>query len=375
MHEAGISFLPPTGGCPGLKTVEESARDYSCDVATNAGFFNPNTGDCYGNLVSDGKIIQLSGTENVNFGIRRDGSVVVGYMAPNDIVQTGLLGGGWKQLIQGMGWLVRNGRPYLQFDREDFSHQMTGSSDFFVKVKAPRLALGVNKRGQILLLQFDGDENVRGYGADLMQMAKYFIKYGDILHAVNLDGGSSDSVMIQGVTVNAPMEPCHNHPAPSPYCQRPVTTILCFRKPRDASPSSPISQQVLPVPADVQVAAAEDIRDVYYLLPRIGLFCVLTVAVLAYVIAKTRSSQLNDVRGSIIYFSTQSFLSLAVCSIPAQNHNFRRILTCFQVPLQNFSQLGSSSAFDTQEYSQLIFNRKSASSGSVEGMMHQDDDL
>jgi hypothetical protein len=252
---------------------------------------------------------------------------------------------------------------------------MTGSSDFFVKVKAPRLALGVNKRGQILLLQFDGDENVRGYGADLKQMAKYFIKYGDILHAVNLDGGSSDSVMIQGVTVNSPMEPCHNHPAPSPYCQRSVTTILCFRKPRDAIPSSPISQQVLSVPADVQVAAAEDIRDVYYLLPRIGLFCVLTVAVLAYVIAKTRSNQLNDVRGSIIYFSTQSFLSLAVSSIPAQNHNFRRILTCFQVPLQDFSQFGSSSEFDTQEYSQLIFNRKSASSGSAEGEMHQDDDL
>lgn len=114
---------------------------------------------------------------------------------------------------------------------------MTGSSDFFIKVKAPRLALGVDKQGRILLLQFDGDENVRGYGADLQQMAKYFIKYGDILHAVNLDGGSSDSVMIQGVTVNAPMEPCHDHAAPAPFCQRPVTTVICFRKPYNRSSS------------------------------------------------------------------------------------------------------------------------------------------
>ncbi len=299
MHEAGVSFLPPTGGCPGLKTVDESTRDYKCDVATNAGFFNPNTGDCYGNLISDGRILQLPGTENVNFGIRRDGSVVVGYMAPNDIVKTGQLGGGWKQLIQGMGWLVRNGKPYLHFDREDFSCQMTGSSDFFVQVKAPRLAVGVNKQGHILLLQFDGDENVRGYGADLAQMAKYFIKYGDILHAVNLDGGSSDSVMIQGVTGKAPMEPCRNHPAPSPYCQRPVATMICFRKLPDGSSSPDTVQRVLDV-ADVPVAAAQDIRDIYYMLPRIGLLCVLTVAVLAFIVAKTRSNQLNDVRISVI---------------------------------------------------------------------------
>ncbi len=298
MNEAGVSFLPPTGGCPGLKTVEESARDYNCDVATNAGFFNPDTGDCYGNLVSDGKIIQLQGTENVNFGIRMDGSVVVGYLAPSDLLQIGQVGGGWKQLIQGMGWLVRNGKPYLQFDREDFSRQMTGSSDFFVKVKAPRLALGVNKQGHILLLQFDGDENVRGYGADLSQMAKYFIKYGDILHAVNLDGGSSDSVMIQGVTVNAPMEPCRSHPAPAPYCQRPVATFLCFRKPLNRSVSShPRFIEIQDVPA----AAEGEIRDIYYMLPRIGLFCVVTVAVLAYVIGKARSNQLNDVRVAHIF--------------------------------------------------------------------------
>ena len=345
------------GGCPALKTVEESARDYKCDVATNAGFFNPNTGDCYGNLISDGKIMQLSGSENVNFGIRRDGSVVVGYMAPNDILPTGELGGGWKQLIQGMGWLVRNGKPYLQFDREDFSRQMTGSSDFFVKVKAPRLALGVNKQGRILLLQFDGDENVRGYGADLAQMAKYFIKYGDILHAVNLDGGSSDSVMIQGVTVNAPMEPCHNHPAPSPYCQRPVTTIMCFRKALDASSSSPTVQHDLRA-TDVPAAASEDVRDVYYMLPRVFLICVATVAVLAFVIAKTRSNQLHDVRSA--------------CSVLLHGALLNRV----QVALQDISRFGSSSvSFDTQEYSQLISSRTSSSSGGMVGEVQQDDDL
>ncbi len=325
-----MSFLPPTGGCPGLKTVEESARDYKCDVATNAGFFNPNTGDCYGNLVSNGNIVQLSGTENVNFGIRMDGSVVVGYIAPSDLAQTGLVGGGWKQLIQGLGWLVRNGKPYLQFDREDFSHQMTGSSDFFIKVKAPRLAIGVNKQGQILLLQFDGDENVHGYGADLAQMAKFFIKYGDILHAVNLDGGSSDSVMIQGVTVNAPMEPCHKHPAPAPYCQRPVATMLCFRKPLVPGSSPNASLVVVPV---MDVEAEGEIRDIYYLLPRIGLLCVITVAVLAYIIGKTRSSHLNDVRINYMssnYTTMRSTLRHSCSGSIAGFLSFRIVYSCVQ---------------------------------------------
>jgi exopolysaccharide biosynthesis protein len=338
MHSSDVSFLPPAGGCPGLKTVEDSAREFKCDVATNAGFFNPSTGDCYGNLVSDGRIIQLFGTENVNFGIRKDGSVVVGYMAPSDIVRIGQLGGGWKQLIQGMGWLVRNGKPYLKFFREDFSHQMTGDPDFFVRVKAPRLALGVNLEGHIMLLQFDGDENVRGYGADLMQMAKYFIKYGNILHAVNLDGGSSDSVMIHGVTVNAPMEPCHNHAAPAPFCQRPVATVLCFRKPMNSSSAQHIELSDFPVMPPATAGDAGEIQDIYYMLPRIGLLCVLSVAVMAFVVSKTRSNQLNDVRNTL---NTASSL----------------ILLFFQVQLQDFSRSESNLVLaDVQESSQLMFN-------------------
>jgi hypothetical protein len=218
----------------------------------------------------------------------------------------------------------------------------------------------VNKQGQILLLQFDGDENVRGYGADLAQMAKYFIKYGDILHAVNLDGGSSDSVMIQGVTVNAPMEPCHNHPAPAPYCQRPVATVLCFRQ--SLVPSSSPRTSLVDVPV-MNVDAAGEIRDVYYLLPRIGLLCVIAVAVLAYVIGKTRSSHLNDVRVGYVHFAVHVFAK-------------ELRVTPVQVPLQDFSRFGSLSvSFDTQETSQLISSELSISSCSRLGKDRRDDDL
>ena len=40
-----------------------------CEVAINAGFFNRGTGDCVGNVITHGHRVQISGLENVNFGI------------------------------------------------------------------------------------------------------------------------------------------------------------------------------------------------------------------------------------------------------------------------------------------------------------------
>eukprot|EP00058_Branchiostoma_floridae_P017622 XP_002603111.1 hypothetical protein BRAFLDRAFT_116957 [Branchiostoma floridae] len=61
------------------RTVENTSQARTCHVAVNAGFFNTHTGACLGNLVTDGKRIQDSGgIQNANFGIRKDGTIVVG---------------------------------------------------------------------------------------------------------------------------------------------------------------------------------------------------------------------------------------------------------------------------------------------------------
>ena len=79
-------------------------------------------------------------------------------------------------------------------------------------------------------------------------------------------------------------------------------SLFSIARTRSAPFSRKISRSVPPV---VKVSEAVEIRDVYYMLPRIGLFCVITVAVLAYVIGKTRSSAPNDVRVSSMRFVSQ----------------------------------------------------------------------
>lgn len=78
-----LSVLEPggPGGC-GMKqraTVEETAEAAGCLYAQNAGFFDTNTGECHGNIVSNGRRVQDGGgVQNAQFGIRRDGSLVFG---------------------------------------------------------------------------------------------------------------------------------------------------------------------------------------------------------------------------------------------------------------------------------------------------------
>ena len=78
-----VSVVEP-GGPDGCKmsrnvSVEETAKAARCLYAQNAGFFGTKSGKCLGNVVSNGRLVQDSGgVQNVQFGIRRDGSLVFG---------------------------------------------------------------------------------------------------------------------------------------------------------------------------------------------------------------------------------------------------------------------------------------------------------
>ena len=114
-----LSVLEPSepGSCKThtLQRVKRSSEQRNCDVATNAGFFRThgrNRGECLGNLVSDGSlVVDSKGIQNANFGIRRDGTIVVGYLSEEDVLQTE---NPFVQLISGVGWILRNGELYLE---------------------------------------------------------------------------------------------------------------------------------------------------------------------------------------------------------------------------------------------------------------------
>lgn len=78
-----VSVLEPGGpdGCRMNRkvSVEETAESAGCLYAQNAGFFNTDSGECLGNVVSDGRLVRDSGgLQTAQFGIRKDGTLVFG---------------------------------------------------------------------------------------------------------------------------------------------------------------------------------------------------------------------------------------------------------------------------------------------------------
>ncbi|XP_013922733.1 PREDICTED: uncharacterized protein LOC106549565 [Thamnophis sirtalis] len=109
-----FSVLEPggPGGCHLHRraTVEETVSRSQCLVAQNGGFFNTKTGACLGNIVSDGQLVQSGGVQNAQFGIRKDGTLVFGYLSEEEVLATE---NPFVQLVSGVGWILRDGEVYL----------------------------------------------------------------------------------------------------------------------------------------------------------------------------------------------------------------------------------------------------------------------
>ncbi|UJR11184.1 hypothetical protein I4U23_015365 [Adineta vaga] len=217
-----FSILEPANGCNnGTTLTRQTAEQRKCIIATNAGFFNTKTGNCLGNVISDGRIIQKSGTHNANFGITKDGRFVIGYIDISQIAE-------FDQLVGGVIWLVRNGLSYVNISEtlEDMSTQETGPT--FVTVRAGRVALGHDVDGRIMILVMDGTSSYKK-GPNLHEMAQLMIDLGAV-NAINLDGGGSSTAIENGSLVNYVSDSCPGSDIENSIsrCERRVTTITCI---------------------------------------------------------------------------------------------------------------------------------------------------
>ena len=136
------------------------------------------TGECFGNVITNNRIIQSTNHHSVSFGIA-NGSFIIGYIQEDSLYrqtrynleedENGASRSDFDTLISGLGWLVRGGRNYIQQSlfndhasldfntSEDISHfQSTGSKTTFAQVLSARTALGYDKWGKLLLLQVEG---------------------------------------------------------------------------------------------------------------------------------------------------------------------------------------------------------------------------
>ncbi|XP_070692131.1 N-acetylglucosamine-1-phosphodiester alpha-N-acetylglucosaminidase [Pempheris klunzingeri] len=230
-----LSVLEPggPGGC-GMNqraSVEETAEAAGCLYAQNAGFFDTNSGACLGNVVSDGRMVRDGGgVQNAQFGIRRDGSLVFGYLSQEDVLDQS---NPFVQLVSGVVWLLRNGEVYINqsLAAECDKTQETGQFRTFVDVVSARTAVGHDAEGRLILYQFDGQTGVRGM--NLWEMAEALKKYG-VINAINLDGGGSSTYVIDGSLASYPSDHCVEDSRWR--CGRRVSTILCVHERRCQPP-------------------------------------------------------------------------------------------------------------------------------------------
>lgn len=247
-HPAGaVALLQPPNGCGSgtIATPQQSAEaaGEDCIVATNGGFFDPDVNSshaCLGSLISEGQWIAETTAQVPSFALRRQREpqrphagavdIVVGYVNATHAHEWDVL-----QLTTGLGWLVRRGESYIDtaFRVENWTMQRTGSAWRFRQVKAPRLAIGHDAIGRVLVVAVDGDEPLYE-GVDLDDFARILVDDFGLINAVNLDGGSSVSMFVNGTVANAPSADCDGGGGlprgPRYRCARPVGSTLCIRR-------------------------------------------------------------------------------------------------------------------------------------------------
>jgi len=104
--------------------------------------------------------------------------------------------GGVQFAIGGGPQIVRDGKVAITGVEERFQ------ADVLIG-RAPRSALGVTRDGQLLLVVVDGRSNGRSVGATLGELAELMIRLG-AESAMNLDGGGSSTLVLNGIVLNQP---------------------------------------------------------------------------------------------------------------------------------------------------------------------------
>ena len=106
----------------------------------------------------------------------------------------------WTQVNQAVGggpWLVKNGAAFVDADAEGFAPAFSTTTH-------PRTAVGITADNKLLLVTRDGRQ-VFSQGISLKDLAATMIRLGAV-NAMNLDGGGSSEMSIEGMVVNSPSD-------------------------------------------------------------------------------------------------------------------------------------------------------------------------
>ncbi len=178
------------------KILSEYVKDNDAILGINGGGYFWSNGYPRGHVVHDGKIVYSSSTGKfTSAAINEDGVLIVGSLSANDMKEKKI-----KEALSFGPALIVNGKAA--------TFKGNGGSGL-----NPRTVIAQRKDGIILLLV------VNGYGSRLSwkgrggvyvtDLIKILQRYG-AYNAVNMDGGSSTTMVIGNKLINDPCEPQKN---------------------------------------------------------------------------------------------------------------------------------------------------------------------
>lgn len=169
------------------------ARKNNAIVAINASGFTDQSSIgkgsvATGTVIIDGKIISKEGDTGYGGGLagfNKDNVLVLTRKTPEEAIRDGMV-----DAVEFGPFLIVNGVP----------SEIKGNGGWGI---APRTALAQRKDGIVLFLVIDGRNFGHSLGVDMNELIKILQNYG-AHNAVNLDGGGSSTLVIEGKLANIP---------------------------------------------------------------------------------------------------------------------------------------------------------------------------
>ena len=101
-----------------------------------------------------------------------------------------------EDAVAGVSQLVKDGKIHLTWEEEKASRA-------FAENRHPRTAVAKMKDGKLLMVTVDGRQPGVSVGMSLRELAEYLLSIGAV-DAMNLDGGGSTTMVLDGKVVNTP---------------------------------------------------------------------------------------------------------------------------------------------------------------------------
>jgi len=103
-----------------------------------------------------------------------------------------------EDIVGGVPQLIKNGKIEITWEQEK-------SSKSFVETRHPRTAAAKLKDGKFLMVTVDGRQPETSVGMSLQELAEMLLELG-ATDAMNLDGGGSTTMFLNGKVVNRPSD-------------------------------------------------------------------------------------------------------------------------------------------------------------------------